>query len=180
MAAREKNMKNTVGVMMIFGMILAAAFSRLIPHAPNLTAITAIALFGGAMLSNRIAAVFVPVVALWITDLFFGFYPSALFVYAAVAILAVVSSFILKNQFRWSKLAGLSLASSLFFFLVTNFGVWMMEAMYPQTWEGLITCYVMALPFLLTQVVGDLFYSGLIFGVFYLLKNRSLQKARGL
>ncbi len=148
----------------IISLILGGALSRLIPHVPNLTAVTAIALLGGAYLSQRWAAVLVPIAALWVSDLILGFHSTMLYVYSAVALIALASSFLLKDSAKLAKFGGLSVVASVFFFLVTNFGVWMNESLYPKTGAGLVSCYVMALPFLATQVVGDLFYTLLLVG----------------
>jgi hypothetical protein len=173
-AATEKAMKNTVLVMMILG----GALSRLIPHVPNLTAITAIALLGGAAFSSRTASIFVPLAAMWISDLILGFHNTMPFVYFAVALISLASGFALKGPSRWARLPIMTIASSLFFFIVTNFGVWMMDSFYPKTAGGLVTCYDMALPFLGTQVLGDLFYTGLIFGAVSIFKMLDPQVAR--
>lgn len=169
MPALEKRMKQTVIVMMILGGVL----SRLIPHTPNVTAVTAVALLAGCYLSNRAMAALIPVLALWISDLFLGFHATMLFVYAAVALMALSSAYSLRNSFKWSKLIGVGFASSLFFFVVTNFGVWLMEPFYAKTFDGLITCYVMALPFLGSQVLGDLMYTVALFGAVQMLRTWS-------
>jgi hypothetical protein len=156
--------KNSARHSTIVMMILAAAFSRLIPHAPNFTAIGAMALFAGAQLDSKRVAVFVPLMALFLSDLVIGFHDTMLFVYGAVALVALVGRFGWA-QWRWKGLAGLSLFSSLLFFGITNFGVWM-SGMYASTWQGLVTCYAMAIPFLQTQILGDLFFAGVIFGLF--------------
>src|SRR5690606_10177970 len=54
--------------------VLAAAATRLLPHPPNVTAITALALFGGAHFSDRRLAIGVPLLALLVSDLALGFY----------------------------------------------------------------------------------------------------------
>jgi hypothetical protein len=65
-----------------------------------------------------------------------------------------------------------TLAGSLLFFALSNFGVWMGEGLYPKTGEGLLACYVAAIPFLANSVVGDLAYATLLFGGFALLERR--------
>ena len=162
----------------ILMIILAAALSRLIPHVPNVTAVMALALFGGAYLSNRYLAVLVPVMALILSDLVLGFHSTMVFVYGATALVAFVSSLLLKGQVRPQRLAAFSVLSSLFFFAVTNFGVWMMDSLYPKTAAGLVQCYVMAIPFLGTQVLGDLFFTALLFGAFQLLTSWKPQLAQ--
>ncbi len=152
------SMKN---IALLLGMILFAALSRLIPHVPNVTAITATALLAGAYLPNRTYAVFAPLAALWLSDLFLGFHSTLLFVYASVAVIALLAP---HGKPNWLKLGLSSFAASLLFFVVTNFGVWLMDSFYPKTAVGLVDCYVMALPFFGTQVVGDLLYTLALFG----------------
>ena len=52
----------------VLGLILIAAFSRIIPHYPNFTPLCAIALFGSKYFSNRNLAFLIPIVALWFSD----------------------------------------------------------------------------------------------------------------
>ena len=71
-----------------------------------------------------------------------------------------------------------ALASSVLFFIVTNFGVWAIGTMYPMTLAGLAACYVAAIPFFQNTVAGDLFYATLLFGGFAVLE-RLLPAVRG-
>ncbi|MEG1762774.1 MAG: DUF6580 family putative transport protein, partial [Bacteroidales bacterium] len=74
---------------------------------------------------------------------------------------------ILKNRVKVSTVLGASLASSIVFFLVSNFGVWISGLCgYPMSFSGLVLCYEMGLPFFRNEVVGTLVYSGVMFGVF--------------
>lgn len=147
-------------------LILGAALSRWIPHAPNVTAITALALLGGAMTSSRLLTVLMPVAALLISDLLIGFHDKMLFVYVATALIALMAHGNLKSSTGYGKLAGASFCASSFFFIVTNFGVWIMDSIYPSTAAGLMKCYWMALPFFGNQVLGDLAYTAVIFGAY--------------
>ena len=64
---------------------------------------------------------------------------------------------------------GSSLAGSVLFFIVTNFGVWTFSAVtYPHTLAGLASCYVAAIPFFRNTVIGDLVYVTSLFGAFEL------------
>jgi hypothetical protein len=74
--------------------------------------------------------------------------------------------------------APLMKACSLIFFAVTNLGVWAFSGMYPLTFDGLMACYVAALPFLQHTVVGDLLWAVALFGGAWLVKKvagRNLQ-----
>jgi uncharacterized protein DUF6580 len=92
-------------------------------------------------------------------------------VYLSFALVVCVGLWL---QMRRSILhiAGAALASSVLFFLVTNFGVWALESLYPKTIAGLVACYVAAIPFFENQIQGDLFYTLLLFGGFRLLESQ--------
>ncbi len=60
----------------------------------------------------------------------------------------------------------LVMASSVLFFLVTNFAVWAASSWYPPTFEGLIASYIAGLPFLRNMFIGDVFYAASLLGVF--------------
>lgn len=65
-----------------------------------------------------------------------------------------------------------SLAPTAIFYLVTNFICWPGDSMYLQNFHGLITCYVAGIPFLTGTFLGDLFYSGVLFGGFELAQRQ--------
>jgi len=145
--------------------IAAAAALRLVPHPPNFSPIDAMALFSGAYLAKRWLAFVASLGALLISDLILGFYPGMLFQYAAVILIALLGMAAL-SRVTVARLAVAALASSVLFFVISNFGVWMAGGMYPHTLAGLGTCYVAAIPFFQNTVAGDLFYATLLFGGF--------------
>ncbi len=153
------------------GFILIGAFARLIPHPANFAPIVAIALFGGTYL-NKKQALTLPILAMIISDLFLGFdsLPMRLSVYGSF-LLAVLIGFWLKNHKNPKNIILASLFSSILFFVITNFAVWVFGAMYPKSLNGLMECYLLAVPFFRNTVLGDLFYSGAFFGVYGLLLN---------
>ena len=71
-----------------------------------------------------------------------------------------------------ARVLGYSLAGSVLFFIVTNFGVWASGTMYPKTGAGLVAAYVAGIPFFQWTVLGTLFYAALLFGGFELLRRR--------
>lgn len=71
----------------------------------------------------------------------------------------------LRNAKDWARVGGASLASSVSFFVVSNFAVWACWNTYPKTLNGLLTCYTAALPFFRRGVEGDLIFTALMFGV---------------
>ena len=148
-------------------MILAAAASRLIPHPPNMASIAAVALFGGAYLSDKRLAFLVPLAALFLSDLVLGLYGHMEIVYGSFA-LVVCIGLLLRKRRTPLRIAGAALASSTLFFVVTNFGVWAFGSLYPKTAAGLVTCYVAAIPFFQNTLVGDALYTAVLFGGFAL------------
>lgn len=70
-----------------------------------------------------------------------------------------------------------AVAGSLVFFLLTNFGSFLTDPMYPKTAAGLMSAYAMGLPFLGNTIAGDLVFSGVLFGAFYFLKKQVPQLA---
>ncbi len=172
-------MKNT-RFMAVAALVLIAALSRLLPHLPNMTAVGAMALFGGAYVSNRALAVALPLISLFLSDLlinnivyaafnkgqFVWFYEGAIWIYAAVALSVVLIGFSLAKNVNSKSVLLASVACSALFFAVSNFGVWQSGAMYPKTAAGCLACYTAALPFLLNSLIGDLVFSALLFGGF--------------
>lgn len=163
----------------IIGMIVFAALTRLLPHPPNATAISAMALFAGAQIADRRLAFFVPLAALFLTDLVLGLHAGMLFVYVCVAAMVLMGS-ALDMRPQPLKLAGASLAGSVLFFLVTNFGVFALDGLYEKSLAGLAECYVLAIPFFQNALLGDLLFTALLFGGFELMRRKlpSLSVAR--
>jgi len=163
-------------LLVVISMVLAAAASRLIPHPPNLASISAIALFGGAYFSDRRLAFLIPLAALFLSDLILGFYSHMEVVYLSFALIVCVGLWLQKRRSAF-YIAGAALVSSVLFFVLTNFGVWAFESLYPKTFEGLLACYVAAILFFQNTRQGDLFFTVVLFGGFTLLE-RSFPKLR--
>ncbi len=147
------------------GMIFLAAASRLIPHPPNFTPFAAMALFGGAYLSDKRLAFGLPLAALFVSDAVLGFYHGMIWVYGSFALI-VCLGLQLQSRRRLLPIAGVALAGSVLFFALTNFGVWVGGGLYPRTLGGLGACYMAAIPFFQNTVAGDLLYTALLFGGF--------------
>ena len=145
--------------------ILAAAALRLLPHPPNFTPIGAMALFGGAYLGRRALAFVAPLAALLLSDAVLGFYRGMDFVYPSVALIVIIGWWL--SSRRTALRIGMSaVASSVSFFIITNFGMWLFSGIYPRTSTGLAACFVAAIPFFQNTLAGDLFYATLLFGGF--------------
>jgi hypothetical protein len=161
---------NHTRLLALLSAILIAATLRLVPHPPNFTPIGAMALFGGAYLGRRWLAFAAPLAAMLLSDALIGFHSGMPFVYASVALIVLIGGIGLARK-SVLRIGAAALASSVLFFLVSNFGTWAVSGMYPMTLAGLGACYVAAIPFFQNTVAGDLFYSGLLFGGFALLER---------
>lgn len=162
--------------------MVVAGVTRALPHPPNFTPLAAMALFGGAYLTNRKLAFVLPLVAMMFSDLFLevlyqlglreysGIHTTMLFVYASFMAITFLGTLI-ADKVKPLTLMGASLLSSVLFFMVTNFGVYA-SGLWGTDATGLITTYTMALPFFSYTVLGDLFFVTLLFGGFELMKQR--------
>jgi len=157
--------------LVLSALVLLAAFARFIPHPPNFAPIAAMALFGGAYFNNKKLAFIVPFAALFFSDLVIGLYNGIWVVYLSFA-LVVAIGLTLKGRIKLGNVALASVTASAAFFVVTNFGVWASGILYPQTYTGFVACYTAAIPFFQNTLLGDLFYTGLLFGVFELAKAK--------
>lgn len=155
----------------IGGVILFGAIMRLIPHWPNFTPIAAMALFGGSYIRKKHLAIIIPLAALFLSDLFLGFHKWMIAVYVSFA-LVVFLGFWLRDRVKISSVLIATLASSVLFFVITNFAMWIGSPFYPQTFGGLLECYTLAIPFFNNGILGDLFYSTVFFGGFYFVQQR--------
>jgi len=170
------------------GLVIVAALSRLAPHPPNVTPIAAMALFGGAYPTNRKFAYLLPLVAMLLSDLVLGYttYGVTLLrsqpvVYACILATAALGTLI-RDKRSLLQVGGFTLASSGMFYVVTNFAVWASGSLYPMTWTGLIACYAAAIPFFRNSLLGDVGFAVALFGGFALLETAfgSLREKRDL
>ena len=141
-------------------------------------------MFGAAYFSNKKLAFLLPLLAFFISDLFVNnilyadYYSGFVFIspgfywtYGAMIAIVVAGIFILKKV-NVKRVIGGALSASLLFFIISNFGVWLTSPMYDLSISGFIACYVAAIPFFHMTVLGDLFYCGVLFGVFEFAKYK--------
>ncbi|MCS6866907.1 MAG: DUF6580 family putative transport protein [Gemmataceae bacterium] len=142
-------------------LMLVAVVARLIPHPPNFTPIGALAMFGGASCADRRLGFFLPLVPLVISDCFLGLHILMPVVYGSFAINVLLGRW-LRSHRTVLSIAAVTFLGSLQFFLVTNFACWLLW--YPHTLEGLVACYVAALPFFHNTLLGDAVFVTALFG----------------
>lgn len=171
-------MINARNIFVLVLIVLAASLriSGVLPY--NFTPIAAIALFGGAMFSNRTLAFMAPLSIMFLSDLFIGFHSSLIAVYAAFIAIVFIGQVIRTNPTMLRAFGG-ALASSILFFLVTNASAWWVLPEYTKDFSGLLNSYAAGVPFFRGTLTGDLLFTAVLFGSYKLAEFRfpSLVKA---
>ncbi len=149
---------------MTFLWILLGVGLRFLPHPPNVAPLSALAIFGGAYLNKRYALV-LPLLAWILSDLVLGLDLTFPFAWGSILIAGLLGLWV-RSRRSYAMLLGAGLVNSIFFFLFTNFGVWLVGGLYPHTVEGLKQCYTLAIPFYRNTLAGDFVYLTLLVGTF--------------
>ena len=137
--------------------IILGVLSRILPHAPNMTAVGGVALFSGAKFNTK-KAVTITLLTMLISDFIIGFHSLMFATYGGMILAVFVGKWISQRAGARRIIAGTFLSSAIFF-VITNFAVWAATPLYAKTMNGFITCYIMALPFFRNSITGDLLYS---------------------
>ena len=93
---------------------------------------------------------------MFVGDLFLGFHSTMIFTYTSLTIAVALGLLIKKLQYKEIIFSGLS--SSVCFFLITNFGVWLTTEMYVKNFEGLMQSYILAIPFFHNTLIATFLY----------------------
>ena len=153
--------------------------ARLLPHAPGFMPVAASALFAGRMLRVPALAAVVPLAAVLLSNVALAGddWRITAVVCAAITLPAFAGMLARRWQGAVPVIAAM-LSCSLIFFVTTNFAVWAFGTLYPQTLQGLTQCYIAALPFLDRTVLGDLFWTAVLFGGAWAIQNGALLAGR--
>ena len=151
-------------------LILVGILFRLVPHAPNFTPMLTIALMSGLYIKNRFA-ILIPILIMLLSDLFIGSHITAPWIYGSFLMIFLIGRLIKNNSF---SVLLYSILSSLLFFIITNFGVWISGG-YSYSLEGLIICYTMAIPFFKNTLISTVLFSGLFYSLHYFLDLSALK-----
>ena len=163
--------------MLAYALIVLGLVFRVVPHMPNYAPVAAIALFAGAYL-NKKAVPWVPLAIMVASDLMIGLHDVVLYTWGAFIVIGYFGMF-LRDKRSPLRVAGMTVLSSLFFYVITNFGVWL--AWYPHTTAGFVDCYVKALPFMRNDMAGNLIFALAIFGSYELvMRTVSAPKLRAV
>lgn len=165
----------------VVGVLVLAALARVIPHVSNVTPFFAVAIAAGAWLgrSNVKLTAVIAVTSMLLSDLILGFHWTMPFVYAGLG-LGVFSGAVMNGKIAktenlvFRSLLALSAAgsASVGFFLISNFGVWLVGGIYPMTADGLVQCFVLAIPFFAKSLMADIFFGSIFLLTVVQLKNR--------
>ena len=167
----------------IISLLVILWITRLVPHVPNFTAASAIVVFLGVIYGQW--KYFIPILLgyfacdLWITNFvyksdsaWFGSLSLA-YLYIPYIINFIISKYLHSDhKISTMGIVRISLISSVIFFLVSNFGVWMTDALYPKTISGLLLCYWAAIPFFAYEFVATLFFSVSLFSIASVLTSK--------
>ncbi len=160
------------------GITILSALARLVPHAPNVTPLGGSCLFAGSRIAG-FWAYLLPLAVMLATDPFVGGYTwESPVIYACFLINVFIGRSMLRNVTP-VRVGVAAFLCSLQFFVLTNLALWISAVathnpIYSADVAGLLTCYTLALPFWGRTLVGDLLFSGAIFGLYELLARRSV------
>lgn len=146
----------------ILGFIIIGIMSRLIPHPPNFTSINAIALVSALFFGSRWLSFATVTLTVFLSDLIIGFHSTMPFVYLSFGLISLMG-YKIREGVNLQRIPIVCLATSLIFFVISNFGEWAIGSLYPKTLSGFLLCYTSAVPFFFNQVLGDLIYGNLLF-----------------
>ena len=148
---------------------------------PNFTALGAIALFSGAYFAKKKMSFAFPLLLLFVSnfilmmangmDVSYFFYKAMIFVFAGYALIIALGRVISKNR-NPLFIAGASIAGSVIFFLVSNFGVWITHTGTLPT-NTLMQVYIDGLPFLRPMLISDFAANAVFFTAAYFLIERN-------
>ena len=148
--------KNINGIFAVAFIILALSFSRLIPHPWNFSPMIAAGIFSGFYFRQFYLGSFIIILSMFLGDIFLGFHNTMFFTYLALAIVVLIGV-VIKNL-KFSKILYSTIASSIVFFVITNFGAWLTIDMYTKDFNGLMQSYIMAIPFFHNSLISTFIY----------------------
>ena len=153
-------------LLIFLGIFSSLAVSRFVPHPPNFTSLIALSFYVPAILGIR----FIPylIISFVITDLIIGYHNITHWTWGSVLFIGLCSQIFIKSFL--SRIIGVIFGASIFY-LITNFGVWT-TGVYGFTYEGLVTSYVLAIPFYAYSLISTLLFSLLIETVHKYLKSK--------
>ncbi len=158
---------------LVAGLIFIAAACRVVTHhfnVWNFTPMVAVSLFAAAKMKDRRLALLVPVGAMLLSDWAIHLAP-VWYVYLTMLLITVMG-FGLERRQPILRIAAYGIVSSVLFFLITNFAVWLQSVKYARNISGLMACYTAGIPFYRNELAGDALYTLALFGAYAWLVQR--------
>ena len=152
--------------------ILVLVFSRLIPHPPNFTPIIAVSIMSGLLFRNFYLSLIVLLISMLLSDIIIGFHTNMIFVYLSLFLVCYIS-YAKVIKFNYKNLFIYSFLGSMVFFLISNFGVWLSGNLYTPDLNGLINCYILAIPFFTNTLISTVFFSYIAYSVTSIYEKKS-------
>ena len=153
---------NNTNLLPIF-FILILSISRLIPHPPNFTPIISVAILSSFFFRNINLAIIVLLISMLISDFLIGFHKYIFFTYIPLVIITLTFK---DKVLKYKNMLFYSFIGVIIFYLISNFGVWVLDKSYEKNIYGLINCYIAALPFLKNSIISTIFYTYLTFSTY--------------
>ena len=164
--------KKIIPLVLPICLILVLSFSRLIPHPWNFTPILATGIFAGFYFKQFFLSLFIVICSMFLGDLFLGFHSTMFFTYISLAAVVLIGTYI--KRFKFKEILFSSIAGSLSFFIITNFGSWLTLEMYEKNFSGLLQSYFLAIPFFHNTLISTFLYL-VVFKLFFdLYKKKKL------
>jgi hypothetical protein len=154
---------------MVYLIIVLAVLARFLPHAWNFSPVYGALLFGGARLNKR-ESIWFPALLLGISDLILTDFVYHLnlgwkVTFQVAAFVAIsLAGWLLREGIGLGRFVSANLAGATAFYLISNFGVWATWHTYPPTWNGLVHCYIAAIPFFGRTLGSTIISSTVLFG----------------
>ena len=155
-------------------LIILAIASRFLPHPPNFTAVLSVGIFAGFLFRNKALGYIIPIIAMIASDIILGMHSTMWAVYFSIIIAGFIGTKIKKSIM--GNIALSSLISAVMFFVITNFAVWLNGIMYPMNFQGLISCYISAIPFFGYTLLSTIVYSFILFEIYSLFEKNIFSK----
>ena len=171
MIKSKTNIQNYILPILI---ILALSLTRLVPHPWNFSPMLAVGVFSGFYFRQFYVSVFIVIFSMFVGDLFLGFHNTMFFTYIALAISVLIGIYV--KSFKFKEIFYSGLASSMGFFIITNFGAWLTLDMYVKDFSGLMQSYLMAIPFFQNTLISTFLYLYLLKLVFDLAVKKKILK----
>ena len=185
----QTTMNHSLKFKFLLTLIILATLTRIaippfIAHPPNFSPIDAIALFCGAYFGRRAMAFIAVFFSVWLGDIVLNkillghwtlFYSGWYWQYGCYFVITLLGT-TLQDKIKPIRFVATTVVAASLFFIISNFGVWSSGLLYPFTLEGLLACYVAAIPFFKATAMSDLFFSLVLFGSFELLQIKFIAR----